>query len=262
MDAVYSATNLIYVVSHKPYDFPHDKLFLPIKVGCSSNSIADYFISDDSGDNISHLNSSFCELTALYWIWKNSNANVIGVAHYRRYFSSRESTLKLKGKKIASCEELSGMLDNFDIIVPKPRNYFIFNIRSHYLGAHYKSDYDLLRNEIEKISPDYIHSFDTVMKGTKICLYNMFFCKKAVIDDYFCWLFQLLLSLEKKIDYSAYDSYQKRVFGFMSERLFNVWLHKNQDAIKIKYLPVVNLEGENLLRKGFGLIKRHLNIWK
>lgn len=260
MDGIISGSKLIYVVSHKQYEFPNNQSFIPIKVGFESSSIADYYISDDKGDNISHLNSSFCELTALYWIWKNSNIETIGIAHYRRYFSSYNSKLTVKGKKIASCEELLTILDGFDIIVPKPRNYYIFNIKNHYISAHYKSDYDLLRDEIINKFPDYIYSFDTIMKGTKISLYNMFFCKRTVIDDYFQWLFELLFNLESKIDYQSYDSYQKRVFGFMSERLFNVWLHKNKDKVKIKYLPVVNLDGENIMRKGFNLIKRHLGL--
>jgi hypothetical protein len=95
------------------------------------------------------------------------------------------------------------------------------------------------------------------MGGTKISLYNMFVCKKSLIDEYFAWLFPTLFALEKKIPYQDYDAYQKRVFGFMAERLFNVWLHHQRDRLKIKYLPVVNIDGENLLLKGIGLLKRH-----
>ena len=95
------------------------------------------------------------------------------------------------------------------------------------------------------------------MGGTKLSLFNMFCCKKTVIDRYFSWLFEILFALQKKINYQVYDAYQQRVFGFMAERLFNVWLYHHKNELNIKYLKVVNIEGENILFKGFGLLKRH-----
>ena len=62
--------------------------------------------------------------------------------------------------------------------------------------------------------------------------------------------------LEKRVDISSYDDYQKRIFGFLAERLFNVWLLKNN--LKVKELKVVNIEGENLLLKGLNMLKRKI----
>ncbi|ADF62889.1 conserved hypothetical protein [Enterobacter cloacae subsp. cloacae ATCC 13047] len=163
----------------------------------------------------------------------------------------------VKGKRIASPEEMMNLLENADILVAKPRNYYITSIKSHYIHAHHESDYTQLRDEIARQQPDYLSDFDDVMGGTKISLYNMFVCKKALIDEYFAWLFPLLFALEQKIAYQNYDAYQKRVFGFMAERLFNVWLHHQRNRLRIKYMPVVNIDGENLLLKGIGLLKRH-----
>jgi len=247
----------VFIVSHKKFDFPDEKIFVPLKVGNSNIAIAHEYEEDCQGENISHLNSSFCELTAAYWIWKNSNDNIVGLAHYRRYFASKSNALQIKGKNIASSDELEKLLKNADILVSKPRNYFITSIKSHYINAHHDSDYILLRDEIARQHPDYLVDFDHVMGGTKISLYNMFVCKKSLIDQYFSWLFPVLFAVEKEIPYHDYDAYQKRVFGFMAERLFNVWLHHQRDSLKIKYLPVVNIDGENLLLKGIGLLKRH-----
>lgn len=247
----------IFTVSHKVYTFPPHNAYTPLQVGTSPESIAEKSLRDSTGDNIAHLNPSFCELTAAYWIWKNVQEEVVGLAHYRRYFASSTSNLTVKGKRIASPEEMADMLKSADILVAKPRNYFITSIKSHYIHAHHESDYTQLRHEIVLQQPDYVSDFDHVMGGTKISLYNMFVCKKSLIDEYFARLFPLLFALEQKIDYQNYDAYQKRVFGFMAERLFNVWLHHQRDRLTIKYMPVVNIDGENLFLKGFGLLKRH-----
>ncbi|HHZ5614857.1 TPA: DUF4422 domain-containing protein [Escherichia coli] len=247
----------LFVVSHKAFTFPNHTSFTPIKVGSQSVTISENSVDDSTGDNIAHLNSSFCELTAAYWIWKNSQEDIVGLAHYRRYFASSTSNLMIKGKRIASPEEMMNLLQNADILVAKPRNYYITSIKSHYIHAHHESDYTQLRDEIARQQPDYLSDFDDVMGGTKISLYNMFVCKKALIDEYFAWLFPLLFALEQKIAYQNYDAYQKRVFGFMAERLFNVWLHHQRNRLRIKYMPVVNIDGENLLLKGIGLLKRH-----
>lgn len=247
----------IYVVSHKPYEFPAVPYYKPLQVGNSVNSVSNSALRDNVADNISQLNPSFCELTAAYWIWKNSTEDIVGLAHYRRYFASSKKALLINGKGIASAEELNGMLDHADILVAKPRNYYITTIKSHYIHAHHESDYTQLRDEIVLQHPEYLADFDSVMNGTRISLYNMFVCKKSLIDEYFSWLFPVLFALEQKIDYKNYDAYQKRVFGFMAERLFNVWLHHQRDRLKIKYLPVVNIDGENLILKGIGLLKRH-----
>jgi hypothetical protein len=230
---------------------------VPLQVGKSPQKIAEHSVKDSSGNNITDLNSSFCELTAIYWIWKNTQDEFIGLSHYRRYFSSNSDALKVKGKNIASSAELGDLLKDTDILISKPRNYFITSIKSHYVHAHHQSDYTKLRDEIFLQHPAYLADFDHVMSGTKISLYNMFVCKKSLIDEYFVWLFPILFALEKKIPYQDYDAYQKRVFGFMAERLFNVWLYHQRDRLKIKYLPVVNIDGENLLHKGIGLLKRH-----
>lgn len=247
--------NKLFVVSHKNYEFPTDNGYEPIQVGknLNSNSIR---LKDSTGDNINHLNSSFCELTALYWIWKNNQNDIIGLVHYRRYFIHKNQFILLKNKKIASSNDLS-LSNNIDLIIAKPRNYYITSIKKHYYKAHYQDDYILMRNEIIEQYPEYLIAFEQVMNGSKLSLYNMFIAKRKVIEPYFEWLFNILFALEKKIPYQDYDSYQKRVFGFMAERLFNVWIIHHKNNLNIEYRAVVNIEGENLFTKGIGLLKRH-----
>ena len=162
----------------------------------------------------------------------------------------------MKKKQIASESELLSILDKCDVILPRKRNYFIESIYSHYQHAHHIKDLDITRTVITELQPEYLKSFDTVMQGRKLHLYNMFVMSSEKASEYCHWLFSILFELEKRLDITQYDNYQKRVFGFIAERLFNVWVLHNQ--LNVKFLPVVNLEGENLLKKAFGMIKRRI----
>ena len=68
----------------------------------------------------------------------------------------------------------------------------------------------------------------------------MFVMKRSLFDEYCTWLFDILFELEKRTDMTGYDTYEARLFGFMSERLFNVWLER-QNLKKVE-IPVVFLE--------------------
>lgn len=82
----------------------------------------------------------------------------------------------------------------------------------------------------------------------------MFVMKKVLFDKYCSWLFSILFELEKRIDISSYNQYEARVCGFISERLFNVWLEKQ--LLKIKEVPVINLEKVNWVGKIYKFLKR------
>jgi len=53
---------------------------------------------------------------------------------------------------------------------------------------------------------------------------NMVITSKTLYDEYCSWLFDILFEVEKRTNIENYDDYQKRVFGFLSERLFRTWL--------------------------------------
>ena len=92
------------------------------------------------------------------------------------------------------------------------------------------------------------------MNSRKLYIYNMFAMKKSLFDEYCAWLFDILFTLENRIDISDYDIYNARIFGFLSERLFNIWIEKKQ--LKIKEVNVVFLEKINWIKKGKDFLKR------
>lgn len=229
----------IYVATHKKAEFPKDDCYIPIRVGAALNKEDFGFLRDDTGDNISKKNKNFCELTATYWILKNDKSDIVGLTHYRRYFFEKRG--KISFDNILSSSKIEDILKDYDIIVPNKTFIIKHNVENSWNATHMAKDYALVRNIIEEQTPDYIEAFDEFSKGKTLYLCNMFIAKKKTFDEYYNWLFKILFELEKKVDLSNYDDYNKRIFGFMSERLFNVWLLKHKE-LRIKRMPVYNID--------------------
>ena len=110
---------------------------------------------------------------------------------------------------------------------------------------------------IEEKYPAYIPAYDKSMKKTTGHRFNMFIMKKELADAYCAWLFDILFELEKRLDISSYNKNDQRVFGFVSERLLDVWLMTNN--IKSKDIPYIFLEKENWITKGINFIMRKID---
>ena len=106
---------MIYIATHKKFMDPHLSEYIPIQVGAENREDLGY-LRDNTGNNISYKNANFCELTGLYWIWKNTHDKYKGLVHYRRYFG--KNNLSSQITDIYSYEELVSMIDTADIIVP------------------------------------------------------------------------------------------------------------------------------------------------
>lgn len=115
----------IIVATHKQFTMPADTdLYLPIHVGSEGKEKLGYQC-DNEGDNISSLNPYYCELTGLYWAWKNLECDYLGLVHYRRYFTAKRhsygETIDMNDI-ILSKAELQDLLAESDVIVPKNGN--------------------------------------------------------------------------------------------------------------------------------------------
>ena len=244
----------ILVAAHKPYLMPPDSIYLPIQVGSALTNANLGFITDSTGDNISVKNPNYCELTALYWAWKNLDADYIGLCHYRRYFVMNKDPNKWQ--RLINRDFIEEKLETVDIILPKPRNYYIETSYSQYVHAHHAEDLDYTREIITERYPDYIFSYDKLMNSTKGHRFNMFIMKRVLFDEYMRWLFDILFELENRLDITSYSANDKRVFGFVSERLLDVWIDTNHyDYIE---LPVQYMEKQNWIIKGGKFLKRKI----
>ena len=248
----------ILVATHKKYWMSEDNVYLPLHVGREGKEDIG-FTGDNTGENISSKNNNYCELTGLYWAWKNLQCDYIGLCHYRRYFA-KKSLSRNKKAAILSKNEYEAFLKKYDVLVPEKRNYYIDTVRSQYEHIHYKKDLDLIEEILKEMHPEYMDEFRKVMSSNSLHIFNMFVMSKNNFEIYCQWLFPLLFELEKRIDTSGYSTYQARAIAFLSERLFNVWLAKQK--LSIGHLPIVFLEKENWFKKIFSFLKRKYGLEK
>lgn len=228
---------MIYIAAHKEFDVPRFENYAPLQVGAEGKKSLGY-LQDNTGDNISEKNPNFCELTGLYWIWKNTNDEYKGIVHYRRYFG--KSNLSSKPNDIYTYDEMLGFLKKADIVLPYIE-YFKQNAKEEILVECCTPEiFDELRSIVEKMYPEYLDAFDQYFAQNKSVLFNMMFCKAEIFDAYCEWLFSILFKLEAQVSLDGLNEYQKRLFGFLSERLLNVWILKNN--LKIHNTSVINIE--------------------
>lgn len=249
----------IIVATHKKYRMPSDEMYLPLHVGAEGkideegNPLDLGYVKDNTGDNISSFNPFFCELTGLYWAWKELDADYIGLVHYRRHFSLNK--VDSIWDSVLTYKELRPYLGKIKIFVPTKRRYFIETLYSHYEHTHYSSQLDETRKVISEKYPKYVKSYDKVKKRRYGYMFNMMIMEKSLLNNYCTWLFDILFELGKRIDMSGLSEFQGRYYGRVSEIVFNVWLDyqiksgklkKNQ----VKEIPYIHMEKINWLRKG------------
>ena len=236
----------ILVATHKKYWMPSDDVYLPIHVGREGKEYLGY-IGDNTGKNISGKNANYCELTGLYWAWKNLECDYIGLCHYRRYFSIKNFTgdfLIYKNfsdikKFILKEDSYVSLLEKYDVILPKKTYLDGYTTYEYYKIHHNIEDLNECEKIINNIYPEYIKAFKKVMMDKEIYLCNMFVMNTKIFNDYMKWVFTILFKLEKRIDISNYDNYQARVFGFLSERLFNVYIENKKNNLNIHEIPII-----------------------
>lgn len=238
----------IYVCHHKSAITFADASFRPIHVGRAISGESLEMPGDDTGDNISPKNPSFCELTAIYWAWKNDlTAEWVGLMHYRRFMAVVPSGLPQNAAGLVTLENLApASIEGFglthkavqELLLRNPSvNAFLpqkwsvrdvgsKNLRSHYKWAdfHNEKDLNITREVIDELFPEHTRIFDQIMNEHSGYFTNIFLLRRDIFNQYCEWLFKILFEVEKRIDISSYSVQSARVFGYLSERLFNVFL--------------------------------------
>jgi len=202
---------------------------IPIQAGAALTDLRIADIRDDQGENISRKNRQYCELTALYWIWKQGRSRYAGLCHYRRHFNLNQEWLE----KIP--------VSNIDVVLTIP----ILNtpdVRTVYANDHIADDWNVMLEAIRTLQPAYIAAVEQLQAGKYYYGYNMFLAKKEILDDYCSWLFPILACCEKRCGEKK-DGYQNRYIGFLGERLLSVYFLHNESRYKIVHAQKTFLMG-------------------
>ena len=245
----------IYIAMHKPYAVPNDALYVPLQVGAEGKKPFGA-ARDNEGENISEKNPGYCELTGLYWLRCHAEADVVGLVHYRRYFVRRHWRFYQGEKRYLTDADVPRLMEKAELVLPKKRHYWIETTYSHYAHAHHESDLKETRKVIEELCPAYTAAFDETMGRRSGHRFNMLIARRELLQEYCDWLFPLLFELENRLDTSGYDDYNRRVFGFIGERLLDVWLcQRKQPYVECK---VLETERPNWLVKGVHFLWRKI----
>lgn len=238
----------IFVCAHKEVPLPQHPYFLPIQAGAALHNHINGFQPDDEGDNISTKNPHFCELTCHYWAWKNlKNVDIVGLNHYRRYFDFTRKWPQFSADKHFMATDkflnqdytfpdIEDLLSKYDIILPVARHWRVSNTQQ-YGEYHIAKDWEILRQIIKELHPEYMPAFERTMDHSNISVgYNMFITHWRHFDAYSEWLFDILFDVERRVP-PIVDPIQSRIYGYMSERLINVFCEYHH--LKIKSIPLI-----------------------
>lgn len=232
----------IYTVAHKEFEEPKDKLFVPVFVGNGEISRKNV-LRDSRGDNIADLNPKINELTALYWIWKNTRTDVVGVCHYRRYFAINPEAANMDFD-LMDQGRIETELNVYEMIVSNAVCSYPFSLEEQLKKtvnvAAFDKGMELVRGRIVDVCPEYLSEFDRCLQGFIMYPCNMFITTWDIFSNYCQWLFEIIIDVSGKMDVSMYDSYSQRVIGFIAERLLTVWIKHNN--IRVKEYPVIMIK--------------------
>lgn len=238
----------LFVCCHEETYVPFHTLLKPIQVGAAlADSRFSGFLHDDLGENISEKNRSYCELTAQYWAWKNEVTDYYGFFHYRRFLypeMNARHPYRIEGRPTDSLLEKLGydgfakLIERHDLVVPIGEDMHA-PVREHYATAphHHGKDLELVEQIVKERFPEMKQAMEVYFSGA-ICYFgNIYIMKQQLFHGYCSWLFSILEEFDRRADLSGYSAQEKRVDGYLAERLFGVWLTYWRNRLCVCELP-------------------------
>lgn len=220
--AVYMAKSIYDRPLQSNYISPNYEKVVQAGAALTKERLLPKMLTDCVGENISEKNRQYCELTVIYWIWKNTKEEIVGLSHYRRHF-----ILPDKWQDIMVSNKI-------DVILPVPT--FVYpSIEENYKERHDYTDWEFLMKYLEKNRPDDYVAAKQLFSKSLYSPCNMFIMCRAVLNALCSWMFPIVDAVALNGG-TKEDSYLNRYPGFISERLITLFFHKHKDEYKIVYV--------------------------
>ena len=206
--------------------------------------MSDGFVSDATGQNIAALNSSYCELTAQYWAWKNTQTDYVGFCHYRRYMRFKHDGLWMTQGNFGvpvendfgvspesmlhyltdegQLESLKSLLSFWDVITPRA-HAMAASIEEQYLGNHERAPWDEFLRVIKLVYSAHPACEAYFRLASHAPVWNMFVMRRDLFEHYCSDLFTVIDAVYQRIG-TPFGSYHNRYPGFLAERFLGFWL--------------------------------------
>lgn len=258
----------IFVVEHKNLIKALPCPYYLIGVGNHPSLGSVNILRDKEGENISEKNPAYCELTALYWIWKNvTDQNVVGLCHYRRFFDFHSSHI-LNYKVIV---RKSQELETFNLDVPENvltavekgavvvgrKHFYHESVYENLCRRRFAKPLQILEDIVKESGEEYYQSYKKLMYHSNgMYPYNMTLIRKDYFDEYCEWLFEVFFKWEKMVGgTSSYGRYP-RMYGYLGERMFNIWLDVKKHKLIVR--PVIVFDDSYVKGKSTMIFKMKL----
>lgn len=253
----------ILVGYHKPAVLFQNEVLIPIHLGRALATQAskdgamsekeyqwmlDNMIGDDTGDNISHLNRKFNELTALYWAWKNydklGSPDYIGFMHYRRHLILNPQLPITQKKWLGQFPSLAVIGEDYlqqiglahlerylkeDAILPQ----FIStkkmggNNLASFCNYAKQPDSFLYMTQVVSQDEKYRKYGNQIASASEMLPGNMFIVKKEIFEDYCQFLFRVCFELDRHFaSYTASAPENMRQIAWTSEFISNIFFNE------------------------------------
>jgi hypothetical protein len=199
------------------YDLP--TWIKPIQVGTSLTDKRITELLDNMGDNISDKNYKYSELTAMYWAWKNSKEEYLGICHYRRILClSNDDLRKVKQH-------------NINVVLPLP--FVCYPDTSGQYGRYISiEDQKKMMQALKEVSPDYYREAIRILQETYLYNYNIFLADSHTFHEYCHWIFPILERAEALCEPEGMVR-RDRYIGYFAEVLTAIYFLYNKNNLKI-----------------------------
>jgi len=197
----------------------------PIQVGAALTDVRISQLTDDTGENISAKNVNYCELTALYWMWKNKLTSFFednkyyGLFHYRRVLNLTEADL------------LRLVANDVDVVLPFPTLHEPSALEHH---SRYipETDWEAMKRALVELFPEYAQALPQIFAQPYFYNYNLILAKKKVLDQYCQWLFPILERTEELSEPKGWQR-RDRYIGYLGENLMTLYFMYHQHDLNI-----------------------------